>query len=146
MRKLSLAPDFRQLSDRLIQRFREKLRRPWFVTGLSLIGIALVLTLVLSKITIYRITLFPVGILLLAAVYSWTKDYRLNKRHPAPAPEKPVRSTWHEALRVSLWLFAFLAYLIWGLNGSWLFASSLLLLAGLLEGFSDWLIIKRRKK
>ena len=123
--------------------FKANLQSPWFVTGLIFIILSISVALLVSHITMLRIALFPALVFLLSAIYSFYRNGHNAKR---PSDEQLVtRGVWHEALRVSMWILAILGYLLWGLNGGWLYAGSILLGAALLENLSDWLILKRRK-
>lgn len=49
------------------------------------------------------------------------------------------RPAVQEGIRLTLWISAIVGFILWGLNGGWLYAGSLFVVAAVLEWLNDWL-------
>ncbi len=126
----------------------EQIAASWLFVSRVLLGLCIVLTALTWWRGGWLVATIPGLIFLIAA--SGALIYRnlllAGRVDPEASARHHARSRMAEIIRLVIWLFAFVAFLIWGLNGGWSLAWTVLLGAALIEWLLDRYDNRRRSK
>ena len=118
----------------------------WLLAVWILIGLGIVMTALTWWLGDWKAAMLP-GLIFLVSIASAIIYRQLllsGRADPEAWARHHARSKLAEAIRLIIWLVAFVAFLVWGLNGGWSLAWLVLLGAGLVEWLLDRYDAKRR--
>jgi hypothetical protein len=126
----------------------ERVGSSWLQAGLFLGALGAILTAATWWRAGWRTAAIPFLIFLAAAIFAlvFWRQLLAGKIDPEASNRHHDRSRSAEFIRRTLWIIAFLSFLIWGLNGGWTLAWVILLAAGLIEWLLDRMDVRRRSK